>query len=103
MREVDYVVRLGEDARRRHYHETERGRVVRFVVQLEVKAKGGWHMVLRYDCSHGFAHRDRYNLKGEQIKEALSGSYEEVLTLADGDIKKAWREYKERFLEGGYP
>jgi len=50
MREVDYVVRLGEDAKRRHYYETERGRVVRFVVQLEVKAKGGWHVVLRYDC-----------------------------------------------------
>jgi len=40
---------------------------------------------------------------GEQIKEDLSGNYETVLTLADEDIKKAWREYKERFLEGGYP
>lgn len=103
MGEVDYVVRLGEDARRRHYHKAEQGRVVRFVVQLEVKAEGRWREVLRYDCSHDFTHRDRYNLKGEQIKEALTGSYEEVLTLADEDIKRAWREYKKRFLEGGYP
>ena len=77
--------------------------IVTFAIQLEVRAEGRWREMLRYDCSHGFAHRDRYNLKGEQIKEALFGSYEEILTLADEDIKRAWREYKKRFLEGGYP
>ncbi|HHT9125232.1 MAG TPA: DUF7718 family protein [Candidatus Brocadiia bacterium] len=58
---------------------------------------------MRYDCSHNYAHCDRYNLYGEQKKEALPLSYSEALTFGDKDVKKNWRVYRERFLKGEYP
>jgi hypothetical protein len=102
--EKEYLIRLGEGARKRHYHKTERGVVVSFMVQLEVEtAKGVWRPVVRYDCSHDFTHRDRYNLQGEQEKDDLHLPYAEALNLADEDINKNWQGYRENFLRGGRP
>ena len=104
MAEKEYLIRLGEGARKRHYHKTERGVVVDFMVQLEVEiARGVWRPVVRYDCSHDFAHRDRYNLQGEQEKDDLHLAYAEALNLADEDINKNWQIYRERFLRGEKP
>jgi hypothetical protein len=102
--EKTYLIRLGEGARKRHYPKTEKGQVVAFMVQLEVEVEADvWRPVLRYDCAHDFAHRDRYNLHGEQNKEELSLNYIDALNLADKDINDNWLVYKERFLRGMYP
>jgi hypothetical protein len=98
-----YIVPYSRYARKRHYHKTERGRVVHFVVQLEAEVEGEWKPVVRYDCSHKFIHRDSYNLSGRQRKEELDLSYEEALTFADEDIDENWEEYQSAFLLGGYP
>lgn len=104
MAEKEYLIRLGEGARKRHCHRTERGVVVNFMVQLEVEVtKGVWKAVIRYDCSHDFAHRDRYNLRGEQDKDDLHLTYAEALDVADEDINKNWQVYKEKFLRGEQP
>ncbi len=42
--------------------------------------------VIRYDCAHGYAHRDTYNLLGKQKKGNLPIGFEDALTLADDDI-----------------
>ena len=57
----------------------------------------------RYDCAHNFAHRDRYDLQGEQSKEELPLRYTEALDLADRDINENWELHKEKFLQGMYP
>jgi hypothetical protein len=98
--ERTYTRALGEDARKRHFHKTERDKVINFAVQLEVKIDGAWQPVIRYDCAHDFSHIDRYNMRGEQEKEALQLSYAESLTLADDDIDLNWETFKTRFLEG---
>ncbi len=103
MAEKTYTRALGEDARKRHYHKTEKGKVVDFAAQLEVRVRDEWKVVIRYDCSHNFSHIDRYNLRGEQEKEELHLSYAESLTLADEDININWKLYKEKFLRGDYP
>jgi hypothetical protein len=104
MAEKTYLIRLGEGVRKRHYHKTGSGQVVAFMVRLEVEGeKDVWRPVLRYDCAHDFAHRDRYNLRGEQDKEELFLSYADALTLADQDINNNWPVYQERFLRGLYP
>jgi hypothetical protein len=51
--EKEYIIPYREDVRKRHYHKTRRGKVVKFMVQLEVKYQGNWKEVLRYDCAHG--------------------------------------------------
>jgi hypothetical protein len=74
------------------------------MVQLEVQVEEGeWKPVIRYDCAHSFAHRDRYNLKQEQIKEEMTLSYQESLDFADKDINYNWDIYQERFLRGDFP
>lgn len=103
MGEKIYTRDLGENIRKRHYHKTEKGKVVYFSVQLEIEINGKWTPVIRYDCSHDFAHIDRYNIRGEKIKEEIHLTYEESLTLADEDININWELYKRKFLEGEYP
>ena len=96
----EYVIPLGENARKRHYHETDKGEVVDFAVQLEVFVNDQWKVVIRYDSAHGFAHIDRYYLDGKKVKKELQLKLGEALTLADEDIKENWKIYQKAFLEG---
>jgi hypothetical protein len=100
MAEKEYIIPYSEDVRKRHYHKTIKGKVVKFVVQLEVKHGGNWKEVVRYDCTHGFAHRDSYDLSRKHVKEELYLSFEDALTLADDDIDDNWETYKLNFLKG---
>ncbi len=97
---TDYVIPLGDGARKRHYHESEKGKVTAFVVQLEVFVNNQWREVIRYDSAHGFAHIDRYYLDGRKVKKELNLKLNEALTLADEDIKENWEAYQRAFLEG---
>lgn len=100
---VEYVLPLGENARKRHSHETVRGAVVAFVVQLEVFCEGKWCPVVRYDSAHGFSHIDWYRRSGESRKEQVPLAFAEALTLADDDIQERGEEYRDRFLQGEWP
>lgn len=90
---------LGEGVRKRHWHETVRGKLVRFAVQLELWFGGAWQPILRYDASHGFAHRDVYETPERKRKERISLSLPEALTLADRDIDRSWSRYVDAFKE----
>ena len=63
MAEKQYLIMLDLDARKRHYHLLETGNIEKFMVQLEVKIGNEWKEVVRYDCSHEYAHKDCYNIK----------------------------------------
>ena len=92
MAEKEYLIRLGERARKRHYHKTDKGNLLAFIMQLEVEVEDGiWKPVIRY------------NLKGDQDKQEIALSYAESLDLADKDINDNWDIYQERFLRGDYP
>ena len=97
---TEYVIPLGENARKRHYHETDKGKVAAFTVQLEVFVNDKWREVIRYDSAHGFAHIDRYFFDGRKVKKDLNLNLNEALTLADEDIKENWKAYQKIFLEG---
>lgn len=100
MSEKSYTRSLGEGTRKRHYHKIIKGKVVDFIVQLEVEVKGKWKPVIRYDCSHDYTHIDRYNLKGEKEKISLHLNYTEALTLADEDININWEFYNTEVFVG---
>ena len=72
MGEKSYTRALGENARKRHSHKTERGTVIDFIVQLEVKINEAWRPVIRYDCAHDFSHVDRYNMDVNRRKNDFS-------------------------------
>ncbi len=103
MGEREYTIAYSNDTRKRHYHKTEKGTIVSFIVQLEIKVDNEWKPVIRYDCAHEYAHCDKYNLSGKQRKINLELSYSGALTFGDKDIKKNWKTYRERFLKGFYP
>lgn len=97
---TDFVVLIDDGVRKRHYHESERGKVISFAVQLEVRVEGVWKVVIRYDCSHGFSHVDKYDINGNKTKTRLNLSFESALTYGDWDINENWTKYKETFLKG---
>jgi len=101
--EKEYLILLDADVRKRHYHLTMAGKVIKFVVQLEIKSKELWKPILRYDCSHDYAHKDFYNVKGKSRKLSLYLDYEDALRFADDDINENWQIYRERFLRGDFP
>ena len=78
---VDFLVVFGEGVRKRHYHETEKGKVTYCAVQLEVNIRGEWKVVLRYDCSHRFSHVDKDDIKGNKTQTPLDLSFESALTF----------------------
>ena len=41
----------------------------------QVMQNGEWKPILRFDTAHGFAHIDRYNIRGVQKKEVLDLSF----------------------------
>lgn len=96
---TEYVIPLGENARKRHYHESDKSKVTSFVVQMEVFINDQWKVAIRYDCAHGFPHIDQYYLDGRKIKKKLNLELNEALTLADEDIKENWKVYQKNFLE----
>ena len=103
MAESRYLLPVSTDTRIRHYHRTDRRRVVEFSIQLEVKVDDGWRAVIRYDTAHGSAHIDRFTIGGKRQKEWLRLDFREALVRAERELKQNWLTYRERFLRGGFP
>ncbi|MFB3885595.1 MAG: hypothetical protein ACE144_10235 [Thermodesulfobacteriota bacterium] len=100
MRIIEYVVPLGSDGRRRTRHVRVGTRIVEFVVQYELEVNKEWYPVVRYDSSHGFAHRDKLSPKGEVTKEELPiTDFNLALTFAEKDLRQNWQKYRAYFLK----
>ncbi len=58
-------------------------------------------IIVRYDCAHGFLHRDVMLPKGKTEKQPLSiANVNDALQYAEQDIKDRWQWYKERYIKG---
>lgn len=98
MRTVEFRRLFDDKNAARVRFELERGRVLRFVVQLECRFNGGWSPVVRYDTAHGFAHRDLLYPSGTAEKTELAArDYNEALTFAIQDLVENWKEYRRRY------
>jgi hypothetical protein len=98
--EVEYTIRIGPSDRYRHFHIKEKGKIIFFRIQYETKIDDLWYPIVRYDTTHGFAHRDLLNIKGHVKKTPLfKQDYNDALTFAESDLKTNWEYYKTRFLE----
>ncbi len=99
-KEVEFVLPISQEDRYRHYHLRIKGQIIDFAVQYETFLNGELFPVVRYDTSHGFAHRDILNIKGEERKTPLFiFDKNDALTFAENDIKDNWELYKQRFLQ----
>jgi hypothetical protein len=99
-KKVEYAIRIGPSDRYRHLHFQERGKIVLFRIQYETKIGNKWYPVVRYDTSHGFAHRDLVSFEGSVVKTPLfNQDYNDALTFAESDLKLNWEYYKRKFME----
>ena len=98
-----FVKSIGDDGnkRLRFRIRTRKGKVIEFVVQLELYQDGSWKPVVRYDNAHGFAHRDVLDPKGRLIeKKTLKlGTLDEVLEFAEQDLSDRFEWYAEKFIK----
>lgn len=101
MKQVEFAIMLTLEDRYRHHHVRLKRTVLSFRVQYETKVEGKWLPVVRYNTSHGFAHRDLMDRRGKEQKMPLfTHDYNEALTFVEHDVKTNWKAYKERFLRG---
>ncbi|OFX54761.1 MAG: hypothetical protein A2046_00485 [Bacteroidetes bacterium GWA2_30_7] len=80
--------------------KTDKGKVKDIVVQYESFIIGKWTAIVRYDCNHGFFHRDLLQPNGDKEKQAISiNNLEDALYYAEQDLKDRWEFYKEKYLK----
>lgn len=100
MKTIEYFFYLSSTLkdRLRVWVSKEKKKIVEFVVQYEAEFQGGWHPIVRYDTSHGFAHRDLIHPDGTSDKQPLLfESYNLALTYATQELKQNWRRYRRNF------
>ena len=102
MGEKKFFKSLGSDGAKRLRFKlvTKKGKVVDFVVQLEIFEKNKWYPVVRYDFAHGFPHRDMLLPTREEEKTPLSlETLEQCVQYAEQDLMDRYEWYIERFLK----
>jgi len=101
MNVTDYVLFLTYDTLYRVWFEVEKGKVLQFVVQLEILDGDKWIPVVRYDTAHGFAHRDRYKADGTVSHHEMLpvSEYQEALTFAIRDVRLNWEDWIYQYRE----
>ncbi|MDO9155222.1 MAG: hypothetical protein Q7U47_16190 [Paludibacter sp.] len=68
--------------------------------QYESFINNNWVAVVRYDCAHGFFHRDVLMPNGDKEKKSIEiDSLKNVSKYAEQDLKDRWEWYKERYIK----
>ena len=102
MRLVEFHRYLDDDNSLRVEFELERGKVLKFMIQLECRFAESYEFtaVIRYDTAHGFAHLDRLHPYQQAEKSTMATQdYNEALTFAIDDLVKNWSGYRRRYEE----
>ncbi len=98
MDEREFFISLPDAALRVRYLK-DRGRILRFVVQLEALIDQVWTPIVRYDNAHHFVHRDDLKPDGSQVKTPpmAFANNEDAFNFALQDLRTNFRLYVERY------
>ena len=78
---------------------SHKGKIINFVVQYESIINKKWIAIVRYDCAHGFFHRDRLFPDGSKEKKAINEQdLGYALNFARQDLEDRWEWYLEHYL-----
>lgn len=97
MNEISFSFMISSDAedRLRITAIKDRGKIIKFIVQYEAQIQNTWHPIVRYDTSHGFAHKDIIHPSGLKEKQPLYfPTFNAAFTFAIQDLKISWRWYR---------
>jgi|SRR5579884_1423205 len=100
MGEKRYLVDLSPNDELRVHIITVRGRVRQFSAQHVGFINGRPYRIVRYDTSHGRAHRDTLDAVGETVDKRWLNepTLEDALQYALDDIEEYWPRYREDFI-----
>jgi hypothetical protein len=80
--------------------KTQINELVDEVYQYESFINNKWEPIVRYDCAHGFFHKDVLYPNGKKEKTEMAfDSLKIASQYAAQDIKDRWEWYKERYLK----
>ena len=102
MKEIEFIVYLDLQQlnRLRVRLITESGELIDVMYQYESFINGEWRAIVRYDCAHGFFHRDVVMPNGDKEKKTIEiDSLKNASKYAEQDLKDRWEWYKERFIK----
>jgi hypothetical protein len=79
----------------------DRGRILRFVVQLESLIDRVWTPIVRYDNAHQFVRRDDLKPDGSQLKTPpmAFANNEDAFNFALQDLRANYRFYIQRYWQ----
>ena len=92
---------LAGDKRLRFHIRTQKGKIIRFSVQLELLIENRWKPVVRYDNAHDFPHRDVLDTRGNVVEKKLLnlGTLHEIIEYAEQDLADRVDWYVDRFMK----
>src|ERR1035437_7026549 len=77
---------------------TENGELTDVMYQYESFINNKWVAIVRYDCAHGFFHRDVIQPNGDKEKQLIEmDSLKSASKYAEQDLKDRWEWYRERY------
>jgi len=78
----------------------EKGELTDIIYQYESFITDKWYPIVRYDCSHGFFHRDVMKPNGDKEKSLIElDNLKTASKYAEQDLKDRWEWYRERFIK----
>jgi len=102
MKEKSFTVlmdKVGND-RLRVRLKIDQGELIDVVYQYEAMIDQHWTAIVRYDCSHGFFHRDVMLPNGDKEKHEITiDNLKSASKYAEQDLKDRWEWYRERYLK----
>lgn len=99
-REFESFLDKSENERLRVRLKHEKGLLIDVVLQYESFIGNKWYPIVRYDCAHGYFHRDIMKPNGDKEKKVIEiQNLKDASRYAKQDIKDRWEWYKERFMK----
>ena len=102
MKEIEFISSLDNQNlnRLRVRLKTENGELTDIMYQFESLINTKWIAIIRYDCAHGFFHRDVLQPNGDKEKQLIEmDSLKSASRYAEQDLKDRWEWYKERYIK----
>ena len=102
MREIEFLSILDKPGhnRLRVLLKVDKGELIDVVYQYEAFIDKIWTPIVRYDCAHGFFHRDILNPNGDKEKQEITiDNLKSASKYAEQDLRDRWEWYRERFIK----
>lgn len=102
MNEKEFFIFLGYQFkdRIRVRFEKDKGVILDLIIQYETMINAKWIPIVRYDCAHGFFHRDLLHPNGDKEKKTIEvPDLKYAFTFSKQDLEDRWEWYKEQYLK----